>query len=73
MPAAVGSAKTSYEKQCKGQRSADQRDVNPSPLFRNAFVGKIDIFRVLDSFRCQLEGPGEHKRDRKSNDDCEHD
>src|SRR4051794_13091843 len=69
--AAAGNAQTSYEKQCNGQRSADQRDINPSAILRNAFVGKIDIFGGLDSFRCQLEYPCDDERDWKSNDDCE--
>ena len=30
---------------------------------------RIDIFRALDSFRRELERPGDHESDRKSNRD----
>ena len=49
------------------------RIANRSQLNGQAEDFCFDIFRAFESFRSQLEGPRDNERDRKSNNNCEHD
>src|SRR5438132_8743007 len=68
-----GCSETSEKEQADRQKRSHDHDVNPGAVFRARVNPRIDIFSSLDSFRCQLKCPCDHERDRKSNDDCEHD
>src|SRR5438874_4654944 len=53
------------------QDSDDKKIKFATGLARKRFA-KIDIFCALDSFRCQLEGPGKNHRNRKSDNEQQH-
>jgi len=53
------------------QDSDDEKIKFATSLTPNRFA-KIDIFRALDSFRRQLECPGQNQRHGKSNDEQQH-
>ena len=59
------------KKQTDRERRSNNHDINPRVRLSRCRAGsrKIDIFRALQSFRCQFEGPGDDERDRKSDRD----
>ena len=64
----------SEEKQSDGDRGSNDHDKNPNMLlWLSRRHSGIDIFRALDSFRRELEGPCDHEGDRESEHDREHD
>ena len=67
-----------------GQRDGENKGDKDSDVLKHMAVllslkshgptnSEIDIFGTLQSLRSQFEGPRNHERDRKTNDDREHD
>ena len=64
---------TTDNNQSDRSHHTNDHDINPSVTFPASLRGQIDIFRTLQSFWGEFKSPRDHERDRKSDDDCEHD
>ncbi len=57
------------EKQSYRDGGSNHGDIDPGAIFRTASAWEMDIFGALDSFRSELEGPGDNECDWESDRD----